>query len=178
LCVILGLRASGAGCIVAVGRSSAGRRAAAAAVGADVVLDSRQTDVAQYVRDGGLVISQTYECSGDRQALMACQHSLRAGGTIVGVALGGTVDLDLHMFVGRGQRMVSACAYGNRDFQRALDLIASGVVDVRPLISERVPLCAAPDAFVRLRQPGELVSVLVQPGLRGKPRLTHTPGRA
>ena len=178
LCVILGLRASDAGSIVAVGRSSAGRRAAAAAVGADVVLDSRQTDVAQYVRDAGLVISQAYECSGGHQALMACQYALRAGGTIVGVALGGTVDLDLHTFVGRGQRLVSACAYGDRDFRRALELIASGVVDVRPLISERVPLCAAPDAFVRLRQPGELVSVLVQPGMRGKPRLTHTSGRA
>ena len=168
LCVILGLRASGAGCIVAVGRSSAGRRAAAAAVGADVVLDSRHTDVARYVRDAGLVISQTYECSGDRQALVACQHSVRAGGTVVGVALGGTVDLDLHTFVGRGQRLVSACAYGERDFRRALELIGSGVVDVRPLISERVPLRAAADAFVRLRQPGDLVSVLVQPGYPGK----------
>jgi (R,R)-butanediol dehydrogenase/meso-butanediol dehydrogenase/diacetyl reductase len=164
LSLILGLRASGAGTIVAVGRSSTGRREAAAAVGADIVLDSRETDVADYVMESGLLISQAYECSADRAALLACQRSVRPGGTIVGVALGNElVQLDLHRFVGRGQRLLSACAYGNRDFARAVDLVGSGAVDVRPLISERLPLASAPDAFVRLRRPGALVSVLIQP---------------
>ena len=59
--------------------------------------------------------------------------------------------------------MFGACAYGNRDFAKALELIASAAVDVEPLISERVPLSDGAEAFVRLRQPGNLVSVLVQP---------------
>jgi len=163
--VIQVLRTSGAGTIVAVGRSSAGRRAAAGVIGADVVLDSRQTDVADYVASRGIQISQAYECSADPAALELLSRSLGVAGTIVAVGLGDVpAPLDMHRFVTRAQRLVSACAFGSRDFARALELIAAGKVNVESLISERIPLAAASDAFVRLRTPGELVSVLVQPG--------------
>jgi threonine dehydrogenase-like Zn-dependent dehydrogenase len=58
---------------------------------------------------------------------------------------------------------VGSCAYGAGDVRRAVELLSSGALDVRPLVSERVPLSAAPDAFARLRHPGHLVGVLVQP---------------
>jgi threonine dehydrogenase-like Zn-dependent dehydrogenase len=162
--LIQALRACGAGTIIAVGRSSAGRREAAAAVGADVVLDSRQTDVADYVSQQGIDVSLAYECSADPQALVVLSRAVRAAGTIVAVALGWTpAAFDTHLFVNKGQRMFGACAYGNRDFARALELIASGAVDMAPLISERVPLADGPEAFIRLQHPGNLVSVLVQP---------------
>jgi threonine dehydrogenase-like Zn-dependent dehydrogenase len=164
LSVIVGLRALGAGTIVAVGRSSAGRRAAAATLGADVVLDSRETDVAEYVHAAGIELKQAYECSGDPQALVICGRALSPGGAIVALALSRTpATFDTHLFVTRKLSMLSACAYGNRDFGRALELIGSGAADVRPLISDRVSLAQAPAAFERLRHPGDLVSVLVQP---------------
>jgi threonine dehydrogenase-like Zn-dependent dehydrogenase len=164
--LIQGLRALGAGTIIGVGRSSVGRRVAAGRVGADVVLDSRETDVAAYVAEHGIEVSQAYECSADPRALVVLTRAVRAAGTIVAVAIGrAPAAFDTHLFVVKGQRMFGACAFGNRDFARALELIASGTVDVAPLISERVPLAAGPDAFVRLRHPGDLVSVLVQPGL-------------
>lgn len=164
--LIQGLRALGAETIIAVGRSSAGRRLAAARLGADVVLDSRETDVAAYVAEHGIEVSQAYECSADPQALVVLSRAVRGAGSIVAVALGWTpAAFDTHLFVAKGQRMFGACAYGNKDFGRALELIASGAVNVEPLITERVPLDQGPEAFVRLRQPGELVSVLVQPGL-------------
>jgi threonine dehydrogenase-like Zn-dependent dehydrogenase len=164
LSVILGLRAQGAGTIVAVGRSSEGRRAAAATLGADVVLDSRDTDAADYVRGAGIELNQAYECSGDPQALVICGRALVAGGSIVAVALSRTPAVfDTHMFVTRRLSLLSACAYGNADFARALDLISSGRANVQPLISQRLSLQQAPAAFERMRNPGELVSVLVQP---------------
>ena len=52
------------GKIVAVGRSSAARRAAAEVLGADVVLDSREIDPAQYVREKNLSISTGPRASG------------------------------------------------------------------------------------------------------------------
>jgi threonine dehydrogenase-like Zn-dependent dehydrogenase len=162
--LIQGLRALGADQIIAVGRSSVGRRTAASRVGADVVLDSRETDVADYVAEHGIDVAQAYECSADPQALVVLERAVRLAGTIVAVALGwAPAAFDTHLFVGKGQRMFGACAYGNRDFGRALELIAAGKVDVEPLITERVPLADGPDAFVRLRHPGDLVSVLVQP---------------
>jgi threonine dehydrogenase-like Zn-dependent dehydrogenase len=164
LSVIQALRAEGASTIVAVGRSSAGRRAAAGAVGADVVLDSRESDVAEYVAEQGIDVSQAYECSGDPAAMDVLSRATRTGGTLVAVALTATpVALDLRRFVTKAQRMVSGCAFGNRDYARSLELIASRTVIVEPMISECIPLEAGPDAFVRLRRPGNLVSVLVQP---------------
>src|SRR5919204_28734 len=46
--VIMALRLAGAGRVIAVGRS-AGRRAAAAAIGAHVVLDARESNVVSYL---------------------------------------------------------------------------------------------------------------------------------
>ena len=162
--VILALRAAGAGTIVAVGRSSQGRREAAARCGADVVLDSRETDVADYVRTRGITISQAYECSSDSQALVVLSQAVKPGGTLVGLALGWSpAAFNLGTFVGKGLRLFGSCAFDAADYRRALELIASGRANVAPLISERIGLAEAPEAFMRLRHPGPLVSVLVQP---------------
>ncbi len=162
--LILALRAAQAGTIIAVGRSSAGRRDAAALCGADVVLDSRETNVAEYVRNNGVNVSQAYECSADGQALVVLSQAVKPAGTLVGVALGWSpAAFDTHSFVAKGQRLFGSCAYDAVDFRRSLELIASRTVNVEPLISERIALSAAPEAFIRLRHPGNLVSVLVQP---------------
>jgi threonine dehydrogenase-like Zn-dependent dehydrogenase len=161
--VILGLRACGAGRIVAVGRSP-GRRAAAAAVGADVVLDSRETDVTAWAASAGLSFPQVYECSAAPDALARCVPTLAVGGTVVEVALPAQpATLDTRLFVSRNLHLAGSCAFGVAEYRRALELLCSGAVDVSPLVSERVPLAGAPDALVRLRRPGDLVGVLVQP---------------
>ncbi|MBV9578828.1 MAG: alcohol dehydrogenase catalytic domain-containing protein [Chloroflexi bacterium] len=166
LFLIQGLRALGAGTIIAVGRSSAGRKAAAARIGADVVLDSRETDVADYVAEREIEVAQAYECSADPQALVVLGRAVRGAGSIVMVALPREpVYVDARRLVTGGQHLVGACAFGAQDYAQSLELISSGKVNVEPLISERLPLAAAPEAFVRLRHPGDLVSVLVQPGL-------------
>lgn len=163
LCVILVLRAYGAGKIVAVGRSP-GRRAAASAVGADVVLDSRETDVVEYAAEAGLAFARAYECSGDPQALLACIGSAEVCGTIVELALGRPpASFDMAAFVAKGLRMVGVCAYTGGEFGRALDLLGSGTVNADPLVTERVPLAEAPAAFERLRAPGHVVGVAVEP---------------
>jgi threonine dehydrogenase-like Zn-dependent dehydrogenase len=161
--VIVALRAAGAGRIVAVGRSP-GRRAAAAALGADVVLDSRETDVAEYAREAGVVFSQVYECSGAPDAVPLCAPALAYRGAIVQVAFSSApAAIDTRLFVGGNLRYVGSCAFGAGEYRRAVELVASGAIDFEPLVSERVPLAAAPDALQRLRRPEHLVGVLVQP---------------
>jgi threonine dehydrogenase-like Zn-dependent dehydrogenase len=164
LCVILGLRASGAGTIVAVGRSE-GRRAAAQKVGADVVLDSRSVDVAEYCQQAGIELHQAYECSGHPAAIQTCLEALRTGGTLVELALGSDATFNPRLFVTKNLRMVAGCAFGDAEYTRSLDLICSGQVDVEPLISQRVSLAEGANAIIRLRTPGDLVSVLIQPAL-------------
>ena len=163
--VILALRASGAGRIVAVGRSP-GRRAAAAAVGADVVLDSGETNVAEYAAGAGLRFPQVYECSAAPEALSLCVPTLAVGGTVVEVALpSASAPLDVRRLVGLNLRLVGSCAFGVEEYRRAVELLCTGAVDPAPLVSERVPLPEAPHALERLRRPRDLVGVLVQPGL-------------
>jgi len=162
LCVILGLRASGAGTIVAVGRSE-GRRAAAARMGADVVLDSREHDVAEYCRNAGIELHQAYECSGHPDSIQTCFQALRTGGTLAALALGRDATFNPHLFVTKNLRMVAGCAFGDAEYARSLELICSGQVDVEPLISQRVSLAEGAEAIIRLRTPGDLVSVLIQP---------------
>ncbi|HXM56483.1 MAG TPA: alcohol dehydrogenase catalytic domain-containing protein [Candidatus Dormibacteraeota bacterium] len=161
--VIAALRASGAGRIVAVGRS-AGRRAAAAALGADIVLDARETNVAEYAAAEGLRFPQAYECSAAPEALALCAPTLAVGGTVVEVALPSTpASVDTRLFVGRNLHLVGSCAFGVEEYRRAVELLCSASIDVAPLVSERVPLAGAPDALERLRHPVDLVGVLVQP---------------
>jgi threonine dehydrogenase-like Zn-dependent dehydrogenase len=161
--VIMALRAAGAGRIVAVGRSE-GRRSAAAALGADVVLDSRETDVTEYAAAEGLAFAQAFECSAAPEAVGVCASTLAVGGTLVEVALpDAPAAVPTRLFVGRNLHLAGSCAFGVEEYRRAVDLLLSGQLDVRPLVSERVPLSGAPDALMRLRRPDNLVGVLVQP---------------
>jgi threonine dehydrogenase-like Zn-dependent dehydrogenase len=134
-------------------------------VGADLVIDSRATDVAEYCQQQGIQLHQAYECSGHADAVQMCFQALRTGGTLVLLALGREASFNPHQFVTKNLRMVAGCAFGATEYRRALELIASGAVDVEPLISQRVSLAEGADAIVRLRTPGDLVSVLIQPAL-------------
>src|SRR6516162_848695 len=86
LYVIMALRLAGAGPIVAAGRS-AGRREAAADVGADVVIDTRETSVASYVEQSGQRFAAAIECSAAPGAFSEAVSVLEPGGTCVEVAL-------------------------------------------------------------------------------------------
>ena len=161
--VIMALRQAGVGRIVAVGRSE-GRRVAAAALGADVVLDSRETNVAEYAEAEGLAFAQAFECSAAPEAVDLCASALAVGGTLVEVALPeAPAAVPTRLFVSRSLRLVGSCAFGVPEYRRAVELLSSGNLDFRPLVSERVPLSEAPGAFRRLQRPEDLVGVLVQP---------------
>lgn len=161
--VVMALRALGAGTIVAVGRSP-GRRAAAAAVGADVVLDGRETNVAEYASRNGLSFPAIYECSGAAEAVATAAPALAPAGTIVLVAFAPEpAAVDTRLFIGQNLHLVGSCAFGVADYRQAVAMLCSGAVDPGPLISERVALADAPDALERLRRPEHLVGVFVQP---------------
>ena len=136
---IMALRLSGVERIVAAGRSP-GRRAAAAAVGADEVIDTREITVSGLVRV--------------------------AGGTCVELSLSSeVVDVSMTRMVAEGLRLTGSCAFTAAGFAAAVDHIASGRAPVAELISERVSLAATPDALTRLRTPGQLVRVLTKPSI-------------
>jgi threonine dehydrogenase-like Zn-dependent dehydrogenase len=160
---IMALRLMGVDHIVAAGRS-AGRRAAAAKVGAHEVIDTREIPVGEYVRRGGRKFAAVLECSAAPGAIAESLDVLEPGGTVVEVALSTEVtDVPMSRMVAEGLHVTGSCAFSNDVYDEAVGHIAAGRVPVAELISERVSLDQTPDALVRLRRPGELVRVLTKP---------------
>lgn len=161
--VIMALRLAGVNFIVAAGRSP-GRRAAAAAVGADVVLDTREIGIAEYAEQGDLRFTAVFECSAAPGSGDESLAVLEPGGCFVEVALTSqAAAVSLERLVQEGLRLTGTCAYTYATYEAAVDAIVTGRVPVADLISERVSLDETPDALARLRQPGELVRILSRP---------------
>jgi threonine dehydrogenase-like Zn-dependent dehydrogenase len=166
---IMGLRLAGVDRIVGAGRSP-GRRAAAASVGADDVIDTRETTLADYVAASGRRFSAVLDCSGAVGLFAETMDLLEGGGAFVEVALTADVpSVPLFGLVQGGLRVYGTCAYSYATFEAAVDHIAAGRVPVDAIISERVSLDDTPDALRRLRAPGELVRILSLPGQRSQP---------
>jgi (R,R)-butanediol dehydrogenase / meso-butanediol dehydrogenase / diacetyl reductase len=161
--VIMCLRLAGVQLIVAAGRSP-GRRAAAAALGADAVIDTRELSVSEYARRADRRFAAVLECSGATGSAGEALGVLEPGGTCVQVGLTGeSAAVPLGRLVGDGLRLAGSCAFSYPTYQAAVGHIASGRVPAAGLISERVGLDCAPAALKRLQNPGDLVRVLVRP---------------
>lgn len=160
---IMALRLSGVDDIVAAGRSP-GRRAAAAEVGANEVIDTREVSIGDHVRNTGRKFAAVLECSAAPGAIAESLDVLEPGGTCVEVALSTEVtEVPMTRMVAEGLQINGSCAFGKDVYDEAVEHIAAGRVPVAELISERVDLQSTPDALVRLRRPGELVRVLTKP---------------
>jgi threonine dehydrogenase-like Zn-dependent dehydrogenase len=160
---IFALRAAGVESVVGAGRSP-GRRHAAAAAGAHIVLDTRAVSVREHVARTGRRFDAVLECSAADGAVAESVDVLASGGTCVVVALTDEVaSVPLGPLVGEGLGLVGSCAFRPSDFTAAVDHVNSGRLPVADLISERVSLQETPDALVRLRRPGDLVRVLTVP---------------
>jgi threonine dehydrogenase-like Zn-dependent dehydrogenase len=160
---IMALRLAGVQTIVGAGRSP-GRRAAAAAVGADVVVDTRETSIRDYAAQTGTRFAAVLECSAAPGAFAEALDVLAPAGTCVEVALSPEIQpVALFRLVSEGLTLTGSCAFDGATYDRAVEHIAAGRVPVASLISERVGLDATPQALVRLRKPGELVRLLTRP---------------
>ena len=136
-------RAAGATTAVLVGHRAArleiGRR-----LGADAALDSRDPAWLGAVRDltGGLGCDAAIECGGRSEAIADSIAATRKGGTVVLLAvIGVPVPVDTWSIVA-GERTVigSVQHHFDEDLPIAVRLMATGRVDVRPLISRRISL--------------------------------------
>ena len=163
LYAIMALKLAGAGPIVAAGRS-AGRRAAAADVGADVVIDTRQTSVADYAAQSGTLFAAVLECSGSLGAFNEALAVTEPGGTVVEVALTPeAASVPLFPLISEGHHVVGSCAFSDETYRESVGYLASGSVPVERLVSQRVSLDGTPDALRRLQTPGTLVRIISRP---------------
>lgn len=135
--------------LVAVTDVVASRRARALQLGADAALDPRAPDLAAEARaraeDGFDVV---LEASGAPAALRQAFDLVRPGGTLVQIGTLGTQDIPLpaNLLMVREINYVGSMRYGPV-FDEAIRLVASGRVNLRPLISAVFPLSACAEAM-------------------------------
>jgi len=162
--VVQALRAHGAGRIIGIDLSAT-RVAAGAAVGAEAFDGSDGVaSVLSGVLAEGEEIDVVFECSGATAAADAALEVVRAGGTIIVLALyENPITFDPTVLVQREIRLQGSIAYTSEDFREAVELLSKGIVQVDPLVTHRESLDKIGEAFSMQLRKNESIKVLVEP---------------
>jgi L-iditol 2-dehydrogenase len=135
-------------------------------LGAEDVLSAKEDTAAQILqRTGGVGVDVALEAVGRNETVNAAIASTRKGGTVVLVGnISPEVKLPLQKVVTRQIRLQGSCASAG-EYPEAIALMASGAIQVKPLISAIAPLAEGPQWFERLyaREPN-LLKVVLTPG--------------
>jgi len=133
-------------------------------VGANAVLSSDADVVEQVMRlTGGTGVDLAIEAVGRNETVRASIDSVRKGATVVLVGnISPEVTLPLQRVVTRQIRLQGSCASAG-EYPRAIELLASGAIQVKPFITAIAPLAEGPRWFERLyaREPNLMKVILV-----------------
>ncbi|MCG5479812.1 L-idonate 5-dehydrogenase [Sinorhizobium alkalisoli] len=144
--VIAAARHAGAETIV-VSDLADGALERAMAMGATTVLNIRRDPLAlaPFEAEKGQ-FDLAFECSAAEPALRSAIATVKPHGLIVQVGVTGEIVLPLSALVGKELRLVGSQRF-DVEFARAVDLIATRRIDVRPIISHEFPIEQAASAF-------------------------------
>ena len=140
--------------------------ALATRMGATRTVNAKDGDVPAAVRGltGGKGADVSFEVVGHTDTVQTSIRCLRKGGTAVLIGnLSPKVELPLQEVVSREISVLGSCA-SNGEIPQCIELLASGTVNVDPLVSLRAPLDAAPGLFERLYAGDKnLMKVILEP---------------
>lgn len=161
--VVQALKVAGAARIIAVDIDE-DRLALASRLGATETINATTSDVARSVKDltRGRGADAAFEVVGATPTVNSAIESVRKGGAVTLVGnVSPTVELPLQSVVTRELTLFGSCA-SSGEYGKCIELMASGQVDVAPLISAQAPLAEGPGWFERLyaREPGLMKVVL------------------
>lgn len=162
--VVQVLRASGVRRVVGIDLSEL-RLRAAATLGADAVDGAAGIEEAIDAALGeGEEIDVVFECSGVPKLANAALDTIKAGGTIVVLALyDDPVTFNPTALVQKEIRLQGSIAYTSDDFGEAVELLAGGRAKADPLITHRHRLDDVMEAFETQLSKDESLKVLVTP---------------
>jgi threonine dehydrogenase-like Zn-dependent dehydrogenase len=100
------------------------------------------------------------ECTGDPEGFALARRAVRPRGTLVlKSTYRGETSVNLSALVVDEVRLIgSRCG----PFAKALEMLAQGLVDTKPLVEARYPLAAGAEAFAQAERPGAL-KLLLEP---------------
>jgi (R,R)-butanediol dehydrogenase/meso-butanediol dehydrogenase/diacetyl reductase len=162
--VLIASVAAHEGAEVVVIELDAHRRALAQALGLRT-LDPSAVEVPKWVEEwtGGAGVPVAFEVSGSAAGLTSAAEVLAARGRLCLVAIHSVPrSMNMHRFFWRELSLVGARLYTRSDFERAIDLVAAGVIPAGALVSRVVPLADVTDAFDALESGAGVMKVLVE----------------
>jgi L-iditol 2-dehydrogenase len=121
-------------------------------LGADAVLCLSGSDLTQEVlkQTGGLGADVVLEAVGRNETIATAIDSVRKGGTVTLIGnITPQVTLPLQKVVSREIRLQGSAA-SSGEYPQAIELVASGKIQVKPLITAVAPLEDGPQWFQRL----------------------------
>ncbi len=158
-------RLRGAGRVI-VSDPSEHRLELARQVGADETVNPKQVDLERFVHDqtGGRGVDVSFEVVGFAETLRQAVAATRIGGRVVLVGnLTRTVEVNIQEVISRELTLRGSYA-SSGEYRDAIDLVASGRIDVRPLVSAVLPLSRGQECFDRLHAGSDdLVKIVLQP---------------
>ncbi len=165
-------RAAGATRVVLLGHRPA-RLAVGLRLGADAAIDTGDAAWPEAFADAtaGLAADVTVECGGTSGAIRDSIAATRKGGRVVLLAVtSAPIPVDTWPIVAGELTVVGSVQHHfDEDLPAAIDLIASGRVDVRSLITRRIPLeRVVADGFEARHDPDD-IKVLVATAPEGGP---------
>jgi alcohol dehydrogenase len=151
LCASVGARLLGASMVIGVDGDDE-RIAMAKRMGVDVVLDYRKVDVIAEIRrltGGGVDVA--IEALGTQPTFESALGVLRPGGTLSSLGVySGKLEIPYDAF-GAGladvRIVTTLCPGGKERMRRLLDMVRSGRLDLRPLITHRFRLAEINEAY-------------------------------
>jgi threonine dehydrogenase-like Zn-dependent dehydrogenase len=121
-------------------------------MGATHVFGENRDELKTAVRDltNGLGVNLVVEAIGKEETLNLASDLIRRHGTVIlfGLPNRYTFNVAIHEFFYKEAHLI--CCVGpdvQQDFPIAVELVATGVIDVRPLITHKFPFLKAQDAF-------------------------------
>jgi len=158
--LIVAARRAGATRIVATDVSAAPLRSALK-VGADETINVAENPqaLARFTADKGS-FDVLFEASGNERALRGAFDVLRPRGVIVQVGLGGEMTLPVNTIVAKEFDVRGAFRF-HEEFETAVDLLNSGLVNLKPLISATLPYRDAARAFALAADRSQAMKVVL-----------------
>lgn len=151
LCATAGAKLMGATLIIGVDGDD-NRLAMAKRMGADVVLDYRNTDVVaevQKLTGGGADVA--IEALGTQQTFESALRCLRPGGTVSSLGVySGKLQIPYEAFaagIGDQRIVTTLCPGGKERMRRLMEVVRRGRVDFTPLLTHTFPLDKIGDAY-------------------------------
>lgn len=147
LCLIAA-RAAGAGEVVITDLADEPLTIARSAGAAEAINAATHPDrIARYEADKGY-FDFVFEATGSAEAVAAVPRLVRPGGRIVqlGMLPPGAVPVPVNLLVAREIDLIGSFRF-HEEFHVAVAALASGLIDVSPILSAELPLTRATEAF-------------------------------